>query len=229
MVKGLRIKDMPVSERPRQRLINNGVKSLSNTELLAILLRIGERTYKETAINLANKLLNKNDVAKLSKQSVNELTKVHGIGEANACLLAACFELGRRAMVEKDGKKVYINSAKELAEILMPTMNILDQEHFKGVFLDSRNKVLKDETIFIGSLNASLVHPREIFKLAILESAASIILVHNHPSGDPMPSLNDIKLTKKMVEIGELMGIDVVDHVIIGKNKYVSMKERKII
>ncbi len=229
MVKGLRIKDMPIAERPRQRLIRYGAKGLGNTELLAILLRIGERNYKETAMNLANKLLNKNDVAKLSKLSVNELMKVHGIGEANACLLAACFELGRRALAEKDGKKMYINNAKELAEMLMPTMSLLDQEHFKGVFLDSRNRLIKDETIFIGSLNASLVHPREIFKMAVAESAASIILVHNHPSGDPMPSVNDIKLTKRMIEIGQLMGIDVVDHVIIGGNKFVSMKERRIV
>lgn len=229
MAKGLRIKDMPISERPRQRLVSYGVKALSNTELLAILIRIGDRNYKETAMNLANKLLNKNDIAKLSKLSVNELMKVHGIGEANACLLAACFELGRRALVEKDGQKIYINNAKELAEILMPTMSLLDQEHFKGIFLDARNRLIKDETIFIGSLNASLVHPREVFKAAIAVSAASIILVHNHPSGDPMPSLNDIKLTKRMIEIGQLMGIDVVDHVIIGKNKFVSMKERGII
>ncbi|MBI2546603.1 DNA repair protein RadC [Candidatus Woesearchaeota archaeon] len=229
MTKGFRIKDLPVSERPRQRLLRYGAQSLSNTELLALLLRIGERNYKETALNLANKVLNKNGVDKLSRLSAHELMKMHGIGAANACLLAACFELGRRSLAEKNGNKVYLNHAKDIADMLMPTMSMLEQEHFKGIFLDTRNRLLRDATIFIGSLNASLVHPREVFKLAIAESAASIILCHNHPSGDPAPSVNDIKLTKKMVQIGELMGIEIADHIVIGKNKYVSMKEKGII
>lgn len=229
MGKGFAIKDMPVSERPRERLMRYGAGALSNTELLALLLRIGDRSYKETALNLANKLLTKNGVDKLSSQSAHELMKVHGIGAANACLLAACFELGRRSLAEHNGTKIYLNQAADSAKILMPTMSQLEQEHFKGLFLDTRNKLLREATIFIGSLNASLVHPREVFKLAIAQNAASIILAHNHPSGDPSPSINDIKLTKKMVQIGELMGIEVVDHIVIGKNKYVSMKERNLI
>ena len=152
-----------------------------------------------------------------------------GIGNVKACQITACFELGRRLASFKDNKKPQISNAKDVAKLFIPEMGTLEKEHFKGVYLDSKRRIIKQETIFIGSLNESVVHPREIFKIAIEESSAAIILLHNHPSGDPNPSSFDIKMTKELIKAGELLGIEILDHIIIGGEKYVSLRENGLI
>lgn len=220
----LTIKDFPLEERPRERLIKTGPKSLSNAELLAIILRTGNK--KENVLELSKRLIKEHNLKTLSRIRVNSLKKTFGIGQAKACQLIACFELGRRMSCLKHGKNYTINSAKNIATILMPELSNLKKEHFIGIFLDSRKRIIKKETIFIGSLDSSIIHPREIFKIALAESAAAVILAHNHPSGDPKPSQEDIEITKQITKAGEILGIQVLDHIVIGDNKFVSLKEK---
>jgi len=230
--KKLRIKDLPFLERPRERLINFGAKALSNAELLAVLLRTG--TKDENVINLAMRILKEYDLKKLTEASVTELMKIPGIREAKACQIVAVFELVKRLDAYPDKKRRVIRSAEDVAKLFMRRMQNLDKEYFRVVFLDTRNRVIKHsamgnllkyKTISVGTLNESIVHPREVFKEAIKESANAIILVHNHPSGDPMPSKDDIEITKRLKEVGKLVGIEVLDHVIIGNNCYKSLRE----
>lgn len=220
----LKIKDLPLEERPRERLIKHGPKTLSNTELLAIILRSGSK--KENVIELSNRLLKENNIKSLSRKRINYLKNNLGIGEVKACQIIACFELGRRLAAFKDKSKPMIHNAKDVVKIFMPDVSSLKKEHFKGIFLDSRKRLIKDETIFIGSLNASIIHPREIFQIALEEGAAAVILLHNHPSGDPKPSDDDIEITKQLVKAGDILGIEVLDHIIIGNKRYFSFKEK---
>lgn len=220
----LAIRDFPLQERPRERLITQGVKSLSNAELLAIILRNG--SSKENVLDLAKSILHHHNLKALSRKRVNKLKTIFGIGEVKACQIIASFELGRRLAAFSEGSKKQINSAKDIARYFIPEMSSLKKEHFKAVYLDSRKKVVKEETIFVGSVNESIVHPREIFQGAIIEGAAALIVIHNHPSGDPTPSEEDIEVTKELVLCGELLGIELLDHVIIGNNKYVSLQEQ---
>ena len=220
-----KIKDMPEDERPRERLIRYGPKHLSTAELLAIVMRVGTR--EENALELAKKLLEKYNLSALSKSDVIELRKTLGIGDAKACQIVASFELGRRLLTYES--KPPIRTPQDVADMFMSELRYLKKEIFKGVYLDTKNRVIADETVSMGSLNTNIVHPREVFKKAIEESAASIILVHNHPSGDPTPSSEDIELTKRMLEAGNLLGIEVFDHVIIGDGKYISLKEKELI
>jgi len=223
----MRIKELPKSERPRERLIKQGPAALSDAELLALILRTGSK--KENVIELATKLLKKFDLKKLSRANVTILNKVFGVGEAKACQLAACFEFAKRVASLKAERKNKINGPKDVANLLLPEMRFLKKEHFKCVYLDSRNKLLKQETLFIGSLNSNIVSPREIFETSLDESAAAVILAHNHPSGDAMPSSEDIEVTKDIVKAGKLLGIEVLDHLIIGDKNYVSMREKGLI
>lgn len=218
---------MPSGDRPREKLIKNGPKTLSDSELLAIILRTGNK--RENVLNVANKLFNRYNIKSLSRVRINNLKKELGIGEAKACQIVACFELGRRLAMFKEDKKLVIKNAKDIAKIFIPEMSSLKKEHFKGIYLDSRKKVIKEETIFIGSLNESVIHPREIFQIALNENAAALILIHNHPSGDPKPSGQDIEITKELVEAGDILGIPVLDHIIIGDKKYFSMREKGLI
>ncbi len=220
-----KIKDMPEDERPRERLIKYGPKHLSTAELLAIVMRVGTR--EENALELAKKLLEKYNLPALSKSDVIELRKTLGIGDAKACQIVASFELGRRLLTYES--KPPIRTPQDVADMFMSELRYLKKEIFKGVYLDTKNRVIADETVSMGSLNTNIVHPREVFKKAIEKSAASIILVHNHPSGDPTPSNEDIELTKRMREAGNLLGIEVFDHVIIGDGKYISLKEKELI
>ena len=220
-----KIKDMPEDERPRERLIRYGPKHLSTAELLAIVMRVGTR--EENALELAKKLLEKYNLPALSKSDVIELRKTLGIGDAKACQIVASFELGRRLLTYES--KPPIRTPQDVADMFMSELRYLKKEIFKGVYLDTKNRVIADETVSMGSLNTNIVHPREVFKKAIEKSAASIILVHNHPSGDPTPSNEDIELTKRMREAGNLLGIEVFDHVIIGDGKYISLKEKELI
>ena len=173
------------------------------------------------------KLLEKYNLPALSKSDVIELRKTLGIGDAKACQIVASFELGRRLLTYES--KPPIRTPQDVADMFMPELRYLKKEIFKGVYLDTKNRVIADETVSMGSLNTNIVHPREVFKKAIEKSAASIILVHNHPSGDPTPSSEDIELTKRMLEAGNLLGIAVFDHVIIGDGKYISLKEKELI
>ncbi len=223
----MNIKTLPVEERPREKLIKYGPKTLTNSELLAIILRTGSKN--ENVLNLSNELFNKYNLKSLSRLKVSELKKQLGIGDAKACQIIASFELGKRLSAFKEGKKPEIKTAKDIADIFIPEMNDLEKEHFKGIYLDSRKRLIKQETIFIGSLNESVIHPREIFKIALDENAAAIILLHNHPSGDPSPSSFDIEITKELVKAGELLGISVLDHIIIGGNNYISFREKGLI
>ncbi|WRP05433.1 DNA repair protein RadC [Rossellomorea aquimaris] len=221
----LMIRDFPQDERPRERLIQSGAASLSNQELLAILLRTG--TKSESVLQLSNRLLNHFDGLNLLKDaSLEEITKTKGIGLAKAVQIMAAVEFGRRISDLAFDDRYSIRSPEDGANYVMNDMRFLAQEHFVCLYLNTKNQVLHKQTIFIGSLNASIVHPREVFKEAFRRSAASIICIHNHPSGDPTPSREDIEVTKRLVECGRIIGIDILDHLIIGEKKFISLKEK---
>lgn len=222
--KQLKIKDMPLEERPREKLIRYGPGVLSNADLLAIILRNGSK--RENVLELSKNLLKENDLKSLSRKRINALMRIFGIGQSKACQIISCFELGRRLASFKDKRRNSINNAKDVVKIFLSDMLFLKKEHFKSIFLDSRKRIIKDEIIFVGSLNTSIIHPREIFQAAFEEGAAAIILLHNHPSGDPKPSDDDIEITKQLVKAGEILGIEIVDHIIIGNNRYFSFKEK---
>jgi DNA repair protein RadC len=221
----LKIHDFPLEDRPRERLIHDGPESLANHELLAILLRTGSK--KESVLQLANRLLNHFEGLRFLKEaSVAELTSISGIGEAKAVQVLAALELGRRINRLAYEDRYVIKSPQDGANYVMEEMRFLSQEHFVCLYLNTKNQVLHKQTVFIGSLNASIVHPREVFKEALKRSAASIICIHNHPSGDPSPSREDIEVTKRLTECGKMLGIELLDHLIIGEQKYVSLKEK---
>lgn len=218
------LRELPKEERPRERLMQHGAGALSNSELLAILLRTG--TAKESAVKLAGKVLAASGgLRQLTDLSVAQLTAIKGIGQAKAVQLLAGIELGRRLSRARLEDTPAIRSPREAAELVRDDLRYLNQEHFIVLFLNTKNRVIGKETLFIGSLNASIVHPREVFKSAIQRSSASIICAHNHPSGDPTPSPEDIDVTRRLAEAGKLMGIELLDHVIIADQAHVSMKE----
>lgn len=219
------IRDFPKEERPRERFLQDGPGSLSTQELLALLLRTG--TKDESVLQLANRLISTFEGLRLLKDaSIEEITSIKGIGEAKAIQILASVELGRRISSLNYNDRYVIRSPEDCANYCMDEMRFLSQEHFVCLYLNTKNQVLHKQTIFIGSLNASIVHPREVFKEAFRRSAASIICLHNHPSGDPTPSREDIEVTKRLAECGKIIGIDLLDHVIIGEQKYVSLKEK---
>lgn len=219
------IKDIPVEERPRERLINVGVQNLSNEELLSILLKSG--TKDNSVKVLANNILKQLDsIRDLKDLTLESLMKIKGIKQAKACELLACCELGRRI----NQKISNINEIKILSSdsVFDYYKNILEdkkQEYFYCVYLDTKNKIIKDKLLFVGTINESLVHPREVFKEAYLLSASSIICIHNHPSGNVNPSKNDIIITNQLKAAGEFLGIKLLDHIIIGKNEYYSFMD----
>lgn len=219
----IRILDMQKDERPRERLIKNGASALSDSELLAIILRTGSK--KENVINLSQRILGEYNIKQLSQINLTQLMKIHGIKESKATQISACFEIARRLESFNSVEKPKISSPEDVYRRLFPRMREQKKEMFIELCLDTKNHILKEEVISMGSLNANVVHPREVFKLALTESAAHIIVAHNHPSGDPTPSREDIEITKKLVETGNIMGITVLDHVIIGDGRHFSMKE----
>ena len=219
------IRDYPAGERPRERLVKHGARSLSNQELLAILLRTG--TKDESVIQMANRVLQAFDGLRVLKEaSLEEIMKIKGIGFAKAVQILATIEIGRRIGNLTYNDRYIIRSPEDAANYVMNDMRFLSQEHFVCIYLSTKNQVIHQQTIFIGSLNASIVHPREVFKEAFRRSAASIICIHNHPSGDPGPSREDIEVTKRLVECGKIIGIEILDHLIIGDKKFVSLKEK---
>ncbi|MFQ3542627.1 DNA repair protein RadC [Halobacillus rhizosphaerae] len=219
------IKDVPKEERPRERLIELGSPHLSNQELLAILLGSGSRN--ESVMDLSQRLLvHFEGIMLLKDATIEELTSIRGIGLAKAVLIISAIELGKRMQQMKPAERYMIRSPEDGADFVMEEMRDLKQEHFICLFLNTKNQVLHRQTIFIGSLNASIVHPREVFKEAVKRSAASIICAHNHPSGDPTPSQEDIHVTRRLQECGKMIGIELLDHLVIGDRKFISLKEK---
>ncbi|SFF52347.1 DNA replication and repair protein RadC [Halobacillus alkaliphilus] len=219
------IKDVPKEDRPRERLLEIGASHLSNQELLAILL--GSGTKRESVMDLAQRLLiHFEGILLLKDASLEELTAIRGIGVAKAVLIMSAIEIGKRMQQMKPVERYMIRSPEDGADFVMEEMRDLKQEHFICLFLNTKNQVLHRQTIFIGSLNASIVHPREVFKEAVKRSAASIICAHNHPSGDPTPSQEDIQVTRRLQECGKMIGIELLDHLVIGDQKFISLKEK---
>ena len=217
----MRIKEIALEQRPRERLKSKGIESLNDSELLALILEKG--TNGENIIDLSHRVISSFGLEKLNSLSLSELMKIKGIGLAKAAKLVAAFELSKRVNSGKICEKV-VNNASDIANYYMEKLRDKKKEYFIAVFLDSKNKIIKDEIISIGTLNSSLVHPREVFKEAIKNSANSIILVHNHPSGDCEASDKDYEINKKLKETGRLVDIKVLDHIIIGKDNFLSLK-----
>ena len=221
----LMIRDYPEEERPRERLVKEGPETLSNQELLAIILRTG--TKQESVLQLSYRIIQYFEGLRLLKDaSIEELTSLNGVGPAKAVQLIAAMELGRRVSRLQQEERYTIRSPEDGANYVMEDMRFLSQEHFVCLYLNTKNQVLHRQTVFVGSLNASIVHPREVFREAFRRSAASLICFHNHPSGDPTPSREDIEVTKRLSECGKMLGIDMLDHIIIGDQKFVSLKEK---
>lgn len=219
------IRDMAVNERPRERLMQAGSQAVSNSELLAIILRTG--TGSENVLRLAERLLASfRDLSGLARASLTELQMVKGIGPAKAVEIKAALELGRRLMTLTPADRPRVTSPGDGANLLMGEMSLLEQEQLRVILLDTRNHVLRITTVYQGSLNSAQVRIGEIFKGAIKENAAAVIVAHNHPSGDPAPSQDDIRVTREMVKAGKLLDIQVLDHLVIGRGRFVSLKER---
>lgn len=217
------VKEWPENERPRERLIKFGAESLSDAQLLAIILRTGSnrKTVMETSIELFQRF---GGLKGLEEASVRELKSFKGLGIAKIAQIKASFELGKRALTQKAWEKIF-NSAETVYSYCFPKLMGLKKEIFITLLLDTKLKLIKEIKVSEGTLNQSLIHPREVFKEAVKESAYAVILVHNHPSGDPTPSEQDIEVTKKLKKASEYLEIPILDHVIIGRGKYFSMKE----
>jgi len=218
------VHDLPLSERPRERLLKLGSEALSATEILALIL--GRGIKGESVMVTTQRLLSKfGNLKGIANASVEELTEIKGIGPAKAAQIKAAFELSRRLESSLDeSEKPIIKSPQDTIKIVKNRLKGKKKEHFLVLSLDTRNHLINCKPVSIGSLDSSIVHPREVFKEAISSTAASVIFVHNHPSGDPTPSKEDIKLTKRLVEVGEIMGINVLDHIIVCDKEFLSMK-----
>lgn len=219
------IRDLPLDLRPRERMLYAGASALNSAELVAILLRVGGRG--ESAVRMAERLLAQfGGLAGLAQASLDELCAAHGVGEAKATQLKAALELGRRLLATAPHERPQVRSPADVASLLMIEMGLLEQEHLRVVLLDTKNHVVRVATVYTGSLNTAVLRVGEVFREAIRANCASLIVVHNHPSGDPTPSPEDVRVTEQLVEAGKLLDIDVLDHVVIGRNRYVSLKER---
>ena len=220
-----RITDLREDERPRERLAELGPQVLTPAELIAILLRVG--VPGENAVEVGQRLLNTfGGLAGLHRAPFEELVNQHGIGEAKAAQIKAAIELGRRLTLEAPGERATINSPADAAGLVQYEMSVLEEEHLRVLLLDTRNHVLDIVEVYHGSVSMSQVRVGEIFKAAIRRNAPAVIVVHNHPSGDPTPSPDDVAITRSFIQAGKLLDVDVLDHLIIGQGKYVSMKER---
>ena len=224
----IRINELPASERPRERLRESGPSSLSNSDLLAIVLRTG--TQFDNAIGLANRMLVKFDgLAGLARASFGELCSEHGIGQAKAAQLKASLELGRRLASARPEERASIRTPQDAVDLLMSDMGLLRQEHLRVILLNSKNHLISIHEVYKGSVNASMIRTSEVFREAVRENCPAVIVVHNHPSGDPEPSADDIAATEQIIGGGKALDIEVLDHIIIGDHKFVSLKERGLI
>ncbi|MCX7879202.1 MAG: DNA repair protein RadC [Ignavibacteria bacterium] len=222
------IREWRLDDRPREKLIKNGANTLSDSELLAILISTGTKSL--TALDLAKLLLDKyQNLYELSTRDISELKSIKGIGLAKSVTLSAAFELSRRIQSTQLDQNSIIRSPSDIANYFIPLLKGIKQERFYVVLLNSSNKIIRIKAITEGTLNASLIHPREVFRFAITESSASIILVHNHPSGNPTPSNEDIEVTKKLMKASQYIEIPILDHIIIAGNNYTSLANLGVI
>jgi DNA repair protein RadC len=222
------VRDLPKPERPRERLQKLGPDALSSQELLALV--IGRGIPKKSVMTIAQELLSRfGNVKAISQATLEELSQIKGIGIAKAAQIKACFELAKRETLEAEEENFDIKNPEAVCRLIGSSIKEKAKEHFKLILLNSRNKKIGISTISIGTLTTSLVHPREVFKEALAHSAASVILAHNHPSGDPEPSEDDLKITRKLVESGKILGVEVIDHIIVGKNSFYSFREKGLI
>src|SRR5574339_817027 len=220
-----RIMDLHESDRPRERLASLGPQALSNAELLAILLRVGVRG--ESAVTMGQRLLNQfHGLQGLHRAPFDDLKKQHGLGDAKAAQIKAAVELGRRLTLESPEERAAINSPADAAALVQYEMSALEQEHMRVILLDRRNRVMETVEGYKGSVNSSQVRVGEVFKEAIRKNASALVVIHNHPSGDPTPSPDDVAVTRAIVQAGKLVDIDVLDHLVIGQGRWVSLKER---
>lgn len=223
----IRMKDLPSTERPRERLLKYGAESLSDAELLAVIL--GSGTKGMNIVTVCRHVFRNMSLKRLSRSTAAELIKIPGVGQSKACQIISVFELSRRLETFSEEPKRKIKEPEDIYKYIYPKIREEKQEKFMILCLDTKNQIISDITIFVGGLDFSIVQPREIFKSALLESAASIILIHNHPSGDPTPSREDIIITNRIMESGKLLGVHVWDHLIIGDGCYISLKEKEYI
>jgi DNA repair protein RadC len=222
---GQGIAQWPETERPRERLLTQGAQALSNAQLLAILLRVGRQG--SSAVQVGMDILEQlGSVGELAQCGIKELCQIPGVGAAKAAQLQAAFELGKRALAGPLTTGTKITSSRDLFNHYHPTLRDLRHEVFKVILLDAKHAILRDATVSKGSLTLSIVHPREVFILAVRESAAAVIFLHNHPSGDPTPSQEDRVLTARLVSAGEVLGIRVLDHLVVGDGRYVSFADQ---
>ncbi len=222
---GLSVKQLPPEDRPRERLLRDGAAGLSSVDLLTVLLRTGTRSA--CAVEVAGRLLaSYGSLHALSQATPDELLGRCGIGPAKAGAMLAAFELGRRVVAAPPARRPVIRTPGDVAALLAGQMRHLDREHFRAVLLNTRHEVLDVTGVAVGGLDSAPIHPREVFKEAVRRSAAAVILVHNHPSGTPEPSGDDVRITARLAEAGRIVGIDVLDHVIIGDGRFVSLRER---
>ncbi len=228
MKKSFTVHDLPLSERPRERLLKLGAEALSAQEVLALIL--GRGTKGESVMITAQNLLKEfGNLKGIANASIEELTRIKGIGQAKAAQLKAAFELTKRLENPLDETlRPAIKSPEDAVKVVKGKLKDKKKEHFWILSLDTRNHLINGKEVSVGSLDTSIVHPREVFKEAISASAASVIFIHNHPSGDPEPSEEDIKLTKRLTQAGEIIGIDILDHIIVGNKKYLSLKARNL-
>ena len=221
----LAIRDLPAEERPRERLQRYGPEALSTPELIAILLRTG--TSKESALSLAERVLAQiGNLRGIAGATVEQLSAVPGIGPVKAIEIRAAVELGKRIAAFTEDARPAIRAPGDVAQLVMSELRHEQREQFRALLLDARHQVIRMRTISIGTVTESLVHPREVFREAIQHGSTALIVCHNHPSGDPSPSAEDIAVTKRLVEAGKIIGIDLLDHVVIGDGRFVSLKER---
>jgi len=221
------IKDMPTTERPRERLVQYGPGALSTTELLAVTIRMGGRG--QNVLELSSSLLAQHGgLVGLARASFAELCQIKGMGPAKVAQVKAALELGRRLLLVTPEARPQVRSPADAAGLLMAEMGLLEKEHLRTLLLDTKNHVLGSPTIYVGSVNTSLIRVAEIFREAIKANCAGIIVAHNHPSGDPTPSPEDVAVTEQIVAAGKLLDIEVLDHLVIGHQRYVSLKERRL-
>ncbi len=222
------IKELPAEERPRERLHAYGAQALTTAELLAILIRTGNA--ERSAVSLGEYLLAEfGSIKGVASASLEQIAHVKGLGEAKAAQIKAAVEFGNRLALFTEDAKPSIGGPRDVANLLMSDLRYQKKEHLKSLLMDTKNRVLAVRTVSIGDLSSSIVHPREVYKDAVVASAASIIVAHNHPSGDPTPSAEDVAVTKRLIQAGEIMGIDLLDHIVIGDGVFVSLKERGLI
>ena len=232
MAKNLKIKDLPLDERPYEKLEKYGAETLSNAELLAIIIRCGNKN--ETSVALAQRILMQDEEGKgpsfINNMSLEQLRSLDGIGRVKAIQIKALMEFSKRiASPLCSSDKIYIKCSGDVSRLFMEEMRYLKKKVFKSVLVNTKNQLIKQINVSMGSLDTSIVHPREVFSEAIKASASAVLFVHNHPSGDPEPSPEDIATTKRLIEAGNILGIRVLDHIIIGDGVYISLKERGLI